>query len=472
MVLRAGRTPTNSPPSLPQARAERILVVDDDPDTRDMCAEVLRSKGYDVIRAESGRSAETLLRTSAVDVTVTDLKMPDVGGLEILRMAKEVDPNMVVILITGFPAVDTAVEGMKFGAAEYLAKPFSPQQLLDVVQSSLEMRRTRESHGLLCSRLRRSFSLGGMVGQSRRVLALFDDIRRTAAVDAHVLILGESGTGKEPVARAIHANSRRRGRPFVPVNCSAIPENLLEAELFGYERGAFTGAAGPREGLLQAADGGTVFLDEVCEMSVLLQAKLLRVLEEGGVRRLGATKPAAFDVRFVAATNRDMREQLARQRFREDLFFRIAVIEVPVPPLRERREDIPLLAAHFLEASAAHYGKRIEGVSAAAMELLIRYDWPGNVRELKNAMERAVAYAAGPFVAPADLPPAVLDGGKREPPVSFHEWREKTLERLEREFLEATLEANGGNVTRAAQALGIHRSTLQRLMRRLNLPAA
>ena len=467
-----GRTLTSSPPSPPPARAERILVVDDDPDTRDMCAEVLRRNGYDVIRAESGRSAEALLRTSAVDVTVTDLKMPDVGGLEILRVAKEVDPNMVVILITAFPAVDTAVEGMKFGAAEYVPKPFSPQQLLDVVQNSLEMRRARESHGLLCSRLRRSFSLSGMVGQSRKVLALFDDIRRTAVVDAHVLILGESGTGKEPVARAIHANSRRRDRPFVPVNCSAIPENLLEAELFGFERGAFTGAAGPKAGLLQAADGGTLFLDEVCEMSVLLQAKLLRILEEGSVRRLGATKPAAFDVRFVAATNRDIRQELTRQRFREDLFFRIAVIEVQVPPLRERREDVPLLAAHFLESCAAQSGKPIEGVSPAAMDVLIRYDWPGNVRQLKNAIERAVAYARGPFVVPGDLPPAVLDGAEREPPAGFHVWRERALERLEREFLQTTLETHGGNVTRAAQALGIHRSTLQRLMRRLNLPAA
>src|SRR5438552_5827816 len=395
MVLRPRRTPTSSPPSLPQARAERILVVDDDPDTRDMCAEVLRSKGCDVIRAESGRNAETLLRTSAVDVTVTDLRMPDVGGIEILRVAKEVDPNMVVILITGFPAVDSAVEAMKFGAAEYLVKPFSPQQLVEAVRAGLEARRIREAHGFLRSRLRRAFSLGGLIGQSRNALRLFDDIRRTAAVDAPLLILGESGAGKELVARAIHDNGRRRGRPFVAVNCAAIPENLLEAELFGYEKGAFTGSAGPKPGLLELADGGTLLLDELCEMSVMIQAKLLRALEEGAVRRLGARTPVPFDVRFMAATNRDMREELNRQRFREDLFFRIAVIEITVSPLRERREDIPLLAVHLLESCAARYGRQLEGITAAAMDVIIRYDWPGNVRELKNALERAVAYARG-----------------------------------------------------------------------------
>jgi DNA-binding NtrC family response regulator len=452
--------------------SERVLVVDDDADMRDLCAEVLRREGYEIIRAESGRSAEAVLRSSAVDVAVADLMMPEMGGLEVLRAAKEADPETVVILITAFPTVNTAVEAMKFGAAEYLVKPFSPPQLVQAVRASLEARRTREAHGLLRSRLRRTFSLSGLLGESRRTLKLFEDIRRTAAVDASLLILGESGAGKELVARAIHDNGRRKSRPFVAVNCAAIPENLLEAELFGYERGAFTGAAGPRQGLLEVADGGTLLLDEICEMSVMIQAKLLRALEEGAVRRLGARTPFPFDVRFMAATNRAMREELERQRFREDLFFRIAVIEITVPPLRERREDIPLLAAHFLESCAAHYGKQVDGITAAAMDLITRYDWPGNVRELKNAVERAVAYAGGTFVAPEDLPAAVRAGAERQPRPSFHEWKEKTLERLEREFLESTLETHGGNVTQAAQALGIHRSTLQRLMRRLHLTAA
>jgi DNA-binding NtrC family response regulator len=451
---------------------ERVLVVDDDADTREVCAEVLRAEGYEVIRAESGRSAESVLRSSAVDVAVADLRMPEMGGLDVLRAAKEADPDTVVILITAFPTVDSAVEAMKFGAAEYLVKPFTPQQLAEAVRVSLEARRTREAHGLLRSRLRRAFSLGGLLGQSRGALKLFDDIRRTATGDAPVLILGESGAGKELVARAIHGNGRRQNRPFVAINCAAIPDNLLEAELFGYERGAFTGATGPKPGLLEMADGGTLLLDEVCEMSVMIQAKLLRALEEGAVRRLGARAPVPFDVRFVAATNHDMRAELDRQRFREDLFFRIAVIEISVPPLRERREDIPLLAAQFLESCAAHYGKQIDGITAAAMDVITGYDWPGNVRELKNAVERAVAYARDAFLAPEDLPAAVLAGAERQPRASFHEWKERTLERLEREFLESTLDMHGGNVTRAAQALGIHRSTLQRLMRRLKLPAA
>ena len=451
---------------------ERVLVVDDDADTRDMCAEMLRGMGYETVCADSGQIAEAALRSSAVDVVVADLRMPEVGGLDVLRTAKEADPDTVVILITAFPTVDTAVEAMKFGAAEYLVKPFSPQQLVDAVRAGVEARRIREAHGLLRSRLRRAFSVGGLIGQGRNALRLFDDIRRTAAVDAPLLILGESGAGKELVARAIHDNGRRRGRPFVAVNCAAIPENLLEAELFGYEKGAFTGSAGPKPGLLELADGGTLLLDELCEMSVMIQAKLLRALEEGAVRRLGARTPVPFDVRFMAATNRDMREELNRQRLREDLFFRIAVIEITVSPLRERREDIPLLAVHLLESCAARYGRQLEGITAAAMDVIIRYDWPGNVRELKNALERAVAYARGDFIAPEDLPPAVLAGAERQPRASFHEWKERTLERLEREFLESSLETHGGNVTRAAQALGIHRSTLQRLMRRLKLPVA
>jgi len=451
---------------------ERVLVVDDDADTRELCAEVLVREGYEVVSLESGRSAEAVLRSSAVDLAVVDLMMPEMGGLDVLRAAKDADPDTVVVLITAFPTVDTAVEAMKFGAAEYLGKPFTPQQLLQVVRASLEARRAREAHGFLRGRLHSVFTLSGIVGQSRRVLKLFDDIRRSAAVDAPVLILGESGSGKELVARAIHDNGRRQGRPFVAVNCAAIPENLLEAELFGYERGAFTGAAGPKPGLLEAAHGGTLLLDEVCEMSVALQAKLLRALEEGAARRLGARRPVAFDVRFTAVTNREIREELARQRFREDLFFRIAVIEIVVPPLRERREDIPLLAVHFLESCTARYGKQLDGIAVAAMDLITAYDWPGNVRELKNAVERAVAYARGRFVTPEDLPPAVVAGAEEQPRASFHEWKVKTLERLEREFLESTLETHRGNVTRAAQGLGIHRSTLQRLMRRLNLPAA
>ncbi len=445
---------------------EHILVVEDDPTILELCATVLERAGYAVVKADSGRRAEAILRTSAIDAVVVDLRMPAMGGLALLQVAKELDPDIVVIVITGFPAVETAVEAMKFGASDYLVKPFTQQQLLEAIERALEKRRTQEAHRVLKSRLRRSFSLGGIVGQSRAVLKLFDDIRRAASVNATVLILGPSGAGKELVARAVHDNGRRQGHPFLAINCAAIPENLLEAELFGYERGAFTGAEAPKEGLFEAAHGGTVFLDEVCELSPHLQAKLLRALDEGTVRRLAGRKSIPFDVRFMAATNRDIQDEIRRGRLREDLFFRIDVIEIHVSPLRERAEDIPLLVTHFVEASAAHYGKSIEGITRETMEVLTRHDWPGNVRELKNAVERAVVYARGPFITPAELPETVLKGRDRQDRLRFHEWKEKTLERLEREFLEQALAEHGGNVTQTAKALGIHRSTLQRLMRR------
>jgi len=319
---------------------------------------------------------------------------------------------------------------------------------------------------------RRAFTPNGLVGRSAGMLSLFDHIRRAASVDAHVLILGESGAGKEGVARAIHENSDRKGGAFLALNCAAIPETLLEAEVFGYERGAFTGAQVSKEGLLEAADGGTLLLDEVCELDPRLQAKLLRAVEEGAARRLGGRKLIPFDVRFVAATNREIHEEVQKGRFRQDFFFRIGVIEIRIPPLRQRREDIPLLAAHFLEACSSRHHLRIEGIAPEVLDLLMSYEWPGNIRELKNAVERAVAYARGPLITLADLPELVLQGAGRQGVQSFRAWKKDTLERLERKFLRDTLAEHGGIVSHAAKALGLHRSTLQRLMRKHHLPAA
>ncbi|TLY23867.1 MAG: sigma-54-dependent Fis family transcriptional regulator [Nitrospirae bacterium] len=450
--------------------AETILIVEDDPHVLLSYQEILKPSGYEVVTVDSGEAAERILRTSSIDVVITDRKMPKMGGLEVLRIAKQVDPEIIVILITAYPTVDTAVEAMKFGACDYLIKPFSVEQLRAVVKEALEKRKTKEAYGLLQSQRRSAFTVGGIVGQSRGLLKLLDEIRKVAAVSANVLILGESGVGKEPVARAIHENSARQGQPFVPLNCAAIPETLLEAELFGYERGAFTEAQSAKEGLLEAADGGTLFLDEFCELSPALQAKLLRTLEEGAVRRLGGRKPIPFDVRFVASTNRDIREEIRLGRFRQDLFFRINVLEIRVPPLRERREDIPLLVAHFLEEGSKGSGKAIEGITPEAMEWLTQYDWPGNVRELKNAVGRALAYATGPFITVQDLPEAILMATERQGRFSsYREWREKILERLEKEFLEKSIHEQGGNLTLAAKELGIHRSTLHRLIRKHHL---
>ena len=450
--------------------AETILIVEDDPHVLLSYQEILKPSGYEVVTVDSGEAAERILRTSSIDVVITDRKMPKMGGLEVLRIAKQVDPEIIVILITAYPTVDTAVEAMKFGACDYLIKPFSVEQLRAVVKEALEKRKTKEAYGLLQSQRRSAFTVGGIVGQSRGLLKLLDEIRKVAAVSANVLILGESGVGKEPVARAIHENSARQGQPFVPLNCAAIPETLLEAELFGYERGAFTEAQSAKEGLLEAADGGTLFLDEFCELSPALQAKLLRTLEEGAVRRLGGRKPIPFDVRFVASTNRDIREEIRLGRFRQDLFFRINVLEIRVPPLRERREDIPLLVAHFLEEGSKGSGKAVEGITPEAMEWLTQYDWPGNVRELKNAVGRALAYATGPFITVQDLPEAILMATERQGRFSsYREWREKILERLEKEFLEKSIHEQGGNLTLAAKELGIHRSTLHRLIRKHHL---
>jgi DNA-binding NtrC family response regulator len=452
--------------------AQRILIVDDHTDSLACYVAILERAGYEVVRAESGAVGDRILRMSAVDVVIADLKMRAVGGLDILRAAKEADPETSVILVTGFPTVETAVEAMKLGAFDYLTKPFTEQQLLGILAASVERRRVRESHGRLLSQLRTSFTVNGMVGRSRPMLKLFNDIRRTAEVDANVLILGESGVGKERVAQTIVESSDRRGKPFLAINCAAIPEALLEAELFGHERGAFTGAETAREGLLEAADGGALFLDELCEMPLSLQAKLLRALEERSVRRVGGRKAIPADVRFIASTNRDIQEAMRGGRFRKDLFFRIDGIEIWVPPLRERRDDIPLLATHFLGSVGSQRRTRIEGFTPEAMALLTRYEWPGNVRELKNAVERAAAYTSGPFITRSDLPQPVVAGAEPHRGYTFRVWKEKTLERLEREFVKQVLEEHGNNISWAARALGIHRSTLHRVMRRHNLADA
>src|SRR3989442_1761239 len=338
--------------------AETILIVEDDPHVLLSYEEILKSTGYAVVKAESGEAAERILRTSSIDLAITDLKMPKMGGLEVLRIARNVDPETIVILITAYPTVDTAVEAMKFGACDYLVKPFSVEQLRGAVKDALEKRKTKEAYGLLKGQLRSAFAVSGIVGQSRGILKLLDEIRKVASVSANVLILGESGVGKELVAQAIHMNSSRKGGPFVPLNCAAIPETLLEAELFGYERGAFTGAQVSKEGFLEAANGGTLFLDEFCELSPALQAKLLRTLEEGAVCRLGGRKPLPFDVRFMASTNRDIHEEIRHAQFRPDLLFPRHLIQICVPPLQERREDVPLLVAHFLEESSNGSGRR------------------------------------------------------------------------------------------------------------------
>ena len=444
---------------------ERLLVVEDHAGLRDFCVATLDGAGYEVIGVGSSADAERVLRTSPVALVVTDLKLPGGSGLDVLKRAKEADPATAVVLITGFPAVDTAVAAMKAGAVDYLIKPFSADRLLEAVREGLSTRKRREVYEALRREVD-TFTVDGLVGRSPRMLQLFDRIRKAAAVDANVLILGDSGAGKERVARTIHSNSRRSRGPFVAINCAALPESLLEAELFGYERGAFTGAQSTRDGLLQAADGGTLLLDELCEMQPAIQAKLLRALEEGSVRRLGGRKPISFDVRFIAATNQDIRAAVRAGRFRHDLFFRIHIIEIVVPRLAERREDIALLAVHFLQTLSASRATPIEGIDPAALEALARYDWPGNVRELRNVIERAAAFAGGPIITLADLPDTIVPGAPAGAPLTFRAWKKETLERLAHGFIQQALDHHGGNISQTARTLGLHRSTIQRFLRR------
>ena len=382
----------------------RILVVDDEPSMRDMLRIVLRRDGYDVVVAENGRTAIEVLRRQPFDLLLSDIRMPDVSGVEVLRTAKDENRDIVAFMMTAFASTDTAIEAMRLGAVDYFTKPFSMEELRLKVHQHLEVSRLKQENALLKRALNTSNSFSNIIGRSEAMLAVFKMIETIAKTTSTVLITGESGTGKEMVARAVHYNSARRERPFVALNCGAVPETLLESELFGHMRGAFTGADTNKKGLIEVAERGTIFLDEIGEMNATMQVKLLRVLQERRFRRLGGTEEVQADIRIIAATNQDLPRLVAEGRFREDLFYRINVIPVRLPSLLERREDIPLLAEHFLAKYVAQMEKAVTSISRDAHALLADYSWPGNVRELENVMERAVALEQTPVVLPESLP--------------------------------------------------------------------
>src|SRR5438270_10830096 len=384
-----------------------LLVADDDPGLRESLERTLTREGYRVLLASDGRAALERLQDGAVDLIVTDLRMPGLTGLELLRAAKAIMPDVDVILLTAFGTVEEAVKAMKDGAYDFLTKPFRREQLIKLVDKALERRDLIEQNRALKKQLEDIRAKGQMIGASpsfRRMLTLVEQIADSSAT---ILIQGESGTGKELVARTIHERSARRNGPFVAVNCAALPETLLESELFGYERGAFTGAAGRKEGRFELADGGTLFLDEVADLSAITQPKILRVIQEGEFDRLGGTRSIKVDVRLVAASNQDLAQLVKERRFREDLFYRLNVITVHVPPLRERREDIPMLAQHFLRVYAAKNNRRLDGLSDDALKRLEAWAWPGNVRELENVIERGVVLARGTEVDIDGLRPEI-----------------------------------------------------------------
>src|SRR5947209_6230609 len=405
-------TATATEPAI-DARPARILVVDDERSMRELLAIVLRREGYEVLLAENGRAAIETLEREPVDILISDIKMPDLSGVEVLRAAKQIDKNILGIMITAFASTDTAVEAMRLGACDYLSKPFDVDLLRMKVREKIENRHLRQENVLLKRTLGLTHQFSNIIGRSERMLEVFKMIETVSRTNSTILLTGESGTGKGLVAQAIHFHSLRRERPFVALNCGALPETLLESELFGHMRGAFTGADANKKGLLEVAEKGTVFLDEIGEMSAVMQVKLLRVLQERRFRRVGGLEELQADIRVIAATNQDLTRLVAESRFREDLFYRINVIPISLPPLRERKEDIPLLADHFLAKYAEQMGKSVAAISKEAMELLIRHDWPGNIRELENVLERAVALESTPAILAESLPPTIRSEGPR-----------------------------------------------------------
>ena len=437
----------------------RILVVDDEERMRQLLTKVLRRAGYVVDGAPCGREALALARLQPFDVVLTDIRMPEMDGMQLLRALREEATETTVVMMTAFGSVDDAVQAMKEGAYHYISKPFQMDEVLIVVERAVEEKRLRRELVSMRAALQERYGFANLVGKSKLMREVYDLIERVAPSTAKVLIQGRSGTGKELVARAIHVNSPRRDQPFVPVNCSAIPDQLLESELFGHVKGAFTGAIADRKGLFFEADGGTLFLDEIGDMGADLQAKLLRVLQDRKVRPVGGTKEVVVDIRLVSATNHDLQSRVAEGMFREDLFFRLNVIPINLPELRHRPEDIPLLVSHFLDRYADESGGR-KRTSKEAMAALVRYSWPGNVRELENAVERACVLCRSQEIDLVDLPDNVrsAQGGRLARAVQD----EASLADVERDYIELVLERHDGNQTRTAEILGIDRRTLYR----------
>lgn len=439
-----------------------VLIVDDDSDMRELICDVLRSRGHQVTSVANGEEALLRLRTDNYETILSDLRMKGMQGTELLMEVKRLYPDVGVILMTAFGSVDTAVEAMKRGASDYLTKPVKSAELIRVVERVIRETYLRREVSRLRHEVRKEYSFSQILGKSKAIQLIFDLIRRVADSPTNVLITGESGTGKELVAKAIHYNSSRRESPFVAVNCAAIPEQLLESELFGHMRGAFTDAKMDRRGLFEEAHKGTLFLDEISELPLVLQAKILRAIQEKEIRRVGATKPSPVDVRIIAATNLDLAEEVKAKRFRDDLYYRLNVIEMKLPPLRERREDIPLLVDAFLKKCSESRGKEVKGITESALAMLMDYGWPGNVRELENVIERAVTLSRGERISSDDLPSAV-QGARGERRI-LDEAAEKVLplHELEKEYIKKILDKNAGNKYKAAQALGIDRKTLYR----------
>jgi two-component system, NtrC family, response regulator HydG len=459
--------PGERPLSSPGASA-KVLVVDDQRNMRATTAIVLREAGYAVAEAEDGGAAVLRVTAESFDVVLTDVRMGAVDGMEVLRATLEASPTTQVIVMTAYGTIESAVEAIRRGAYDYIAKPFKEEELLLRVGKAVDKRRLLGEVSLLRRDFQARYGLDHIVGRSAALRELLDRVVRVAPTDATVLVTGESGTGKELIARALHAASRRADKPFVPVNCAAITETLLESELFGHARGAFTGAIRARRGLFEEASGGTLFIDEIGETAPGSQAKLLRAIQEGEIRRVGESLSVKVDVRVIAATNQNLKTAVAERRFREDLYYRLNVVPLRVPPLRERREDVPILAQHFLEKYAERTGER-KTLSPSALQKLIEYPWPGNVRELENMIEQAAALAPHAALSDADIR---FEGGPSAVPgASAGQTLAEAVDAAERRAIEAALARCGGDLTRVARELAVSSTTLWRKMKRLGLGA-
>jgi two-component system response regulator HydG len=497
--------PSRPPPSIrprsiaPEAIAQskdrptRILLVDDEPNVRRSLARVLMGVGFEVMTAEDGASALTLLESGTVDVMLVDMLMPRMGGMDLLNRVKVAHPEVEVIMMTAFANVDDAVAAVKNGAYDFLTKPFQSNEVVAMtISKAAERKQLLDRMDALEQRLEQQENFGELVGSTAAMREVYRLALGVAPTSATVLILGESGTGKELIARAIHQHSNRADRPFLAINCSAIPMDLVESELFGHTRGAFTGAVNARVGLFEAADKGTVFLDEIGDLPLQSQVKLLRTLQEGEVKRVGSNESVSVDARVIAATNADLKAKIADGRFREDLYYRLRVIVIRVPPLRKRRDDIPLLAYHFLRKYARRMNRDVSRIGVEAMRMLREQKWPGNVRELEHAIEHAVVMAKGDAIVPGDLPsyrdptvstfpedpaavapaPAsdvVFSGLGRLTDLPYSNAKKQALEMFEQAYLEAVLQRAGGNVSEAARQAGLDRSNFRRVLKKAEL---
>jgi DNA-binding NtrC family response regulator len=442
-------------------KSYRILVVDDDPEMCGYLSDALKGEEFSVITMNNSLEASKILKKEEFDILITDLKMKGLKGLDLLEETKQVSPLTPVIIITAFGTIASAIQAMKMGAYDYITKPFQMDELVLTLKKALENRLLKKEVARLKKEAESRYHFHSLIGKSPSMRKIYDLIERISDTSSNVLITGESGTGKELVARAIHYNGTRKESPFVAVNCAAIPETLLESELFGYKKGAFTDAKADKKGLIFEANGGTLFLDEITEMPLTLQAKLLRVIEEREVRPLGDTNAYRIDIRCVSASNRDMESLIQRGEFREDLYYRLKVIDIELPPLRNRSEDIPLLAQHFIKKFCHELKKNISGVSEVTFKHLLNYSWPGNVRELENVIQRAITLTRHQTILPEDLPNTVMQ--EKEENLIEKGLRETyTVDQLEREYIKRVLLEVGGNKSKAAEILGLDRKTLYR----------